>query len=497
MTVVLRGADGTPDYSGAGTPSLAVPKSASSPVQAPYVSPTTTVYENGQPAYNYSAGVKTPLSATSGTGSTSGSIVSSSDQITTGEKATTAAVARLNSLNVPGGDDTTSATNASQAYLNALDNQIAQLEQRRSSDQNGVNADFDSQQKDLQATQTNETGTETATLARIGGYLGGSASGTGAMLNLAATHKNEILKLETSRQAAILAANNAIDDKEFDIAGEKAKEAKDLEATIYQRKQDFFDNSIKLQTQQESEIQNTLKDMSSIDPTKIPQATKDAIDSYYGVPGFSDQYFAVTSAAAQAKSDSDALKAKGDMLDLLQKIPAGQNLSFPDGTTYTGLGAAGDIATFMQTDANGVGHLITYNKRTGAVGGTSVGVVGKPSSTSGSSAGGVNGVSPTIVDNTTATIQSTLEANKDKDGKYDPQAYLQLRSELKDNTDYGPKLLKYYDNMFLNKANGFFSTDSINYLREKGLFYDAGSSAGTTAPPAEDTHDDSESDNAS
>lgn len=440
------------------------------------------------------------LSANAGAGANGNpnAIVSSSDQVVTGEQNTKKTVTNLNKTltpNVPG-DGTSDAQGASDSYLTMLENQMNALETRRANDVGGINAQFNSAQTDLQGAQKSETGTESATLARIGGYLGPSASGTGAMLNLAATHKTEILKLQTARAAAIQAANNAIDDKEFAVAEKKAQEAKDLAATIYKRKQDFFDNTMKLQTQQETQIQNQLKDMAVLDPKTIPQETKDAIDSHYGVPGFADQYFAATSAATTAKTNADQLKAKTDMLDLLQKIPAGQKLDFPDGTSYVGMGSAGDVATFMQTDNNGVGHLITYNKRTGATNAVSVGSVGKTSSTGGGSgAGGVNGVAPTVVDNTTAVFQTNLEKNKDTNGKYDPDVYLGLRQELKNKTDYGPKLLRYYDNLFLNKANGFFSTDSITRLREKGVFYDAQSSAAATAPPAQ-VVDDTQTDNA-
>lgn len=425
-------------------------------------------------------------------------ITSTSSSVQTQENATTGTVSNLvqgsQPITLPDGS-TVNASSADAQALKTLDDYTTSLEARRAAEAASINADYDAQQTGLEGKQANETGSETATIARIGGYLGGSASGTGAMLNLAATHKTELLTLQSSRQAALQAASNAIDDKEFAVAQAKVAEIKSIDDTIYQRQQDFFKNALALQqantantTAQQNIIDNTLKDLSTTPAANVPQATKDSIDSFYGVPGFADSYIKAANSAASAKAQSDQTKANSDLLDMLQKIPQGQKVTMPDGTQYTGLGAAGDIATFMQVDNNGIGHLVTYNKRTGATTAQTVGAVGKGAS--GSSAGGVAGVPPVVVDNAKAIISSALEAGKDpKTNQYNPDDYLNLREELKAKQ---PALLSYMDSVFLNPSNKFFSDTAIARLRAKGVTYTGLPAAGldTAAPAADPTQED-------
>lgn len=409
-----------------------------------------------------------------------------------------------NPITLPDGSVQNAKDAASQAIA-LIDNYTATLEARRKAQIDSINASFDQQQNQLENKQANETGAQSATIARVGGYLGDSGSGTGVMLNLAATHKQELLSLQSQRQKAVQDAQTAIDDKEFALAQQKVAQVQDLDKTIYQRQQDFFKNSIELQNAtntnlkaQQDQIDSTLKTLTSTmtDPTKVDQATKDKIDQFYGAPGFTDNYLKVANAAAAAKSLADRTKANSDMMDLLQKIPAGQKVTFPDGTQYTGIGAAGDIATFMEVDNNGIGHLITYNKRTQQTTAQSVGAVGKDNSGS-SAKGGVNGVAPTVVDNVTAIIQTGMEKAKDaKTGQYDPDVYIAARTELKKTY---PQLLSYMDNIFLNPSNKFFSTAGITELRQKGIAYKALPTvdpAAAAADAAAANQDQTQSDNA-
>jgi hypothetical protein len=436
-----------------------------------------------------------------------GAVVSSSDGVRNQNNQVTQAVQAINpaptgNTLVPPGADEQGARNASASYQAELDRQIAALEARRTAEIAAINAGFDAERVKTERAQTNETGSTTATLARIGGYLGGTASHTGALLNLAQTHRDEIASLEGKRQAAINQANMAITDKQFALARAKVQEVKDVEAEIYKRKQDFFDNSIKLQQEnrnQDEARRNQIKDdlemLSLLDPKEITQDKKTQIDSFYGVPGFTDKYLAATSAAAKAENEKDILEAQKKMLDILKDIPAGQTVKFPDGTEYTGIGSAGDITTYMQTDDSGNSYLVAHNKVTGQTTAQSVGRIGKSKTVAGSggsAAGGVNGVSPTVVDNTVNKIQIALETNGKSGSYYDPDIYIALREELKTNTDYGPKLLKYIDNLFLNKNNEFFSADGIQQLRKKGIFYNAEAtfdSGGTTTVIVDNTSD--------
>lgn len=150
---------------------------------------------------------------------------------------------------------TTDAQNASANYTKLIDDQIAQLEQRRKDEIASINSSFDITKGQTENAQTRETGAYNVALQRIGGYLGDSASGTGAMLTLAKNHRDELTALEAKRQAAINEANIAITDKQFDLARQKAAEVKDLSQTIYDRKNKFFDQAVKLQDEARAQSQ--------------------------------------------------------------------------------------------------------------------------------------------------------------------------------------------------------------------------------------------------
>lgn len=128
---------------------------------------------------------------------------------------------------------------ASDKYLADIDAQSAALTQRQKDEEAAIQAQFDSLLRSTENQQRNEVGYTSAGLARAGGYLGVSGSGTGVLLNLAQTHRNELQSLESKRQAALSAARNAYTDKQFDLARLKATEAKAVEKEIYDRQQAY------------------------------------------------------------------------------------------------------------------------------------------------------------------------------------------------------------------------------------------------------------------
>lgn len=411
------------------------------------------------------------LAATTATGvnttsAGTGSVVSTSAPVVAGEKNTQSDITKQIA-------DESAITTAHNEYLAQLQAERDALSARQANEIAGINASFDANAARTKDAQTKETGTVTATLARIGGYLGESASATGALVNLNQTHQFQISDLESKRASAIQDAKNAASDKDFALARLKATEAKDYAKEIQASKQKFFENSMAItqEARQQDQFQRTaikdkLANLSYLEPSKISADTKKEIDTFYGTPGFTDSYVSVTNAAANAKTQKDVMDARKATLEFLQNIPAGQKISMPDGTEYTGMGKAGDVATFMQTDNSGVGHLITYKKLTGQKSVTNLGPVGKASG-DGSSAAKVD---PVVRDNATNLFQSSLEQAKDpKTGQYDPDIYLTLRNQLKE-SKY-PQLVPYMDKLFLDKANGFFSDDAISKLRKKGIFY--------------------------
>lgn len=333
------------------------------------------------------------LAGSTGTSTTTQpTFVSSSDSVESNENDISNTVNNLTANNQ-------ATTDAHNTYLNTLSQELTSLQAEQASQTASINSEFDSQETALNATQANETGEENVTLQRSGGYLGQGASQTGALISLNQTHAAEQAQLESARQAAVQAAQSAIDDKEFSVAQAQAQEAKDYVAAIQQNQQTYLSNQIAIQKSQEDAVtfaqtqaQTQLTSLSTLSPTQlsaIPQSTFDSIDQTYGVPGFAQSYVAAAQATAAATSASDVLTAQSKMLTMLQSIPKGQSVTFPDptnpsgpGTTYTGLGSTSDISTFTETDDQGRVTLFTYDKGSNTVTKTSLGAGGSTKSTS-------------------------------------------------------------------------------------------------------------------
>lgn len=332
------------------------------------------------------AAAATTLAGSTGTSSTA-PFISTSDSAQQNEAATSAKVNDLAANNQ-------ATTDAHNAYLGTIGQEKSDLELRRQAEVDSLNKDFDSQKNTLQDTQNRETGAETVLQQRAGGYLGMGASQTGALISLNQTHATEMSQLEAKRQTAITTAQNAITDKEFTLAEAAAKEAKDYAAEMQKNQQTYLDNKLKIQKSAEDAVassqaaaEHSLKALSSLTPdmaAKIDPAQLTKIDQAYGVPGFAKNYIVAASATNAAKSQTDLVDARQKLLTLLQDIPQGQKVTFPDpanpsgpGTTYTGMGKVGDIATFNETDNHGNMTIIAYNKSTNTITRTPVGQVGK------------------------------------------------------------------------------------------------------------------------
>lgn len=352
-------------------------------IDAKNQSPATTAATNTE---NDNATAATKLASTTNTSNTN-PFISTSDSVQSKEDSTASTVNDLNANN-------SATTAAHTTYLQTLAQEQANLIAQGNAEVTGINNDFNEQKAALDATQTGETAQEANIQQRSGGYLGQGASQTGALISLNQTHATEQATLESKRQSAIQAANDAIDSKNYVVAEAMAKEAKDYVAAMAKNQQDYLDNQIKIQTSQiaavdaaQKQADNSLKAFSTLTPdevSKIDPASLTKIDQAYGLQGFALNYIKATSAANAAKSQSDLVDAQQKMLTLLQDIPAGKTVTFPDptnptgpGTTYTGMGKTGDIATFSETDNNGRVTVIAYNKGSGTITRTPVGAVGK------------------------------------------------------------------------------------------------------------------------
>jgi hypothetical protein len=163
-------------------------------------------------------------------------------------------------------DESNPAYSGPSSNLDYITNYIKELDARAREEEASIKEDFAGQAGGLSSQQTRETGSTSVALARAGGYLGVSGSGTGVMLNLAQTHRAEMQQLEARRQAALRAARSATGDKKFAAAKLYAETARDLEKQSYDRQEKFFESVKKMND--EVDIYNTIAGGIK-DPAKI------------------------------------------------------------------------------------------------------------------------------------------------------------------------------------------------------------------------------------
>lgn len=271
-----------------------------------------------------------------------GSIAGSSDSVIQDEKD----LGQRIESSIPGGD-INAVMAASNAYTEFLDKRMADLEARQERDLAEVNRQSDSVIKGTKEEQEREKGTTRVTLARIGGFLGASASSTGAMINLAKSHRNEIQSLEAKRQAALQAARDGFADQSFELAALQLKEAKELQQTINKRKQDFFDNNLKLAQEQRrdnefyrSEIESDLAAFQAValsgDNVELDEARVQEINDFYGSPNFVEDYIDIVRQENKAKSLEEQRDFDMKLISTLKGIPENRSVMI-GGVTYNGL----------------------------------------------------------------------------------------------------------------------------------------------------------------
>lgn len=240
------------------------------------------VYETRKDAMgnDYKVDVEQPITSTAGGTSAmtntglAGSVYSSSAPIVAEENNAASTVAKIN---------VSDAELASQNYRAEIQKQYDALEARRASTEASINSSFDSAKTKLGGEQTKEKGTFTSTLARIGGYLGESASAQGALINLNQQHQFEISDLEAKRNSALQEARDAVDEKQAALALKKAQEYKDLSKEIQDRKEKFFTQSMAIvKEEREKQSEDRLRKSAEItDATKIADQTASTLDTFF------------------------------------------------------------------------------------------------------------------------------------------------------------------------------------------------------------------------
>jgi hypothetical protein len=329
-------------------------------------------------------------------------------------------------------DYTKGVTSAYDANNTLITNYMALLAKRRDDEVKGINQGFDTAKVQVGDEQNKEyAGRSTQLVTSGGGFLGATQSQEGVLQNLVQTHRGEMVALESKRQAAIQEARKAYDDRSFEAAREQIKLAKDYQTELLDARRNFADDQLKLV--RESREQDTftrerrqeeLKMLATVSlndtESTLDPARAEAIDNYYGVPGFAQQYLETARSSAIAESQKDMMETQKSYIELIQAIPAGKSVTMPDGSVITGMGKTSDISTFTETDSNGIVRLYTYNKGSNSVSVQSLGAVGKPSSSTDQTS------SPALIQADTAIRQLIPDGQK-----YVPKdAYIEMAREF-------------------------------------------------------------------
>lgn len=220
------------------------------------------------------------------------------------------------------------------------------LAERRLTEIGGIKTEFDIAKGAQELGQGSEYASRATSLVTSGGgFLGATQSQQGVLQNLKATHETEKTALMAKREAAINAANQAYEDKDFALARELSKNAKDLQNEIYGRQKDYADQTLAITRENRAQTEFDLgvadkkiasyamltdAEFANVNPNEVAQLDK----SYY--PGYTNAARVIAKKALDVKTNKDAVALDSDILDMRLKMPAGQKFTL-NGQTYTGL----------------------------------------------------------------------------------------------------------------------------------------------------------------
>jgi hypothetical protein len=397
----------------------------------------------------------------------------------------------VNTLSAPPSPTQQAAEDANTAYVKMLEDQEKKLEERRAAEVKVIEDQFQAAQAGAEDAQKRETGATSVAVARMGGYgTTLSGSGQGVMLTLAQQHRGEIFALQAKKAAAIQEAKNAIDDRMFKLAESRAQAAKDIEKEINDRKNKFFDQTLQYQEEQRSntkfvreQAEKQLEQLSfadKVDPTQLVQLEKDL-----GVPtGWGARYLEFTKSERTAKTEAEQLKQRANLINLMQDIPAGKSIKFPDGSTITGMGSTDDISTQMVESSNGEYTMVAFDKANPSLPPviTKTGIRASHPASYYETSGDKKSTRDLQLENYQQYFAKTLEAkaeeegakNTNFDGKYDPDLYAQMRQDL---LAVDPEAATKMDVVFSTKETDtdksydqpymFFSKNAVERLRKE------------------------------
>lgn len=253
---------------------------------------------------------------------------------------------RVRSENNALGVDIRGLKNAYAADNAQIQAQQAALAERRANEIAGIKTEFDIAKGAQEVGQERDFGARaTSLITSGGGFLGGTQSQQGVLQNLRATHETEKTALMAKREAAILAANTAYEDKDFALARELSKNAKEMQNEIYRRQKDYADQTLALTRENRAQTEfdlNIAKDkieayakmddeqFKSIDPNEFAK-----YDQYY-YPGYTEDARLISKKAATLKTDQDQVDLDYKILTARLNVDAGKTFKL-GGVTYTGM----------------------------------------------------------------------------------------------------------------------------------------------------------------
>jgi len=215
------------------------------------VSPLKTGAESGQDAYSTSADGAI-------TGTSSSAITSDSSDAVNAENSIRTNIDSLVERAGLGGDVDDfidPLTNLQQQQADLIEDQRDRLADRNREEVQGINEAFDIQRTETETAQGRETGQTSMDIARAGGYLGIAASQQGILQSLVISQRQEIVALEALRQDKIREANNAFEDRDFELAQEAMESARELEKEIFDRKESFLNQQLDILGEERAQLQ--------------------------------------------------------------------------------------------------------------------------------------------------------------------------------------------------------------------------------------------------
>jgi hypothetical protein len=234
--------------------------------------------------------------------------------------------------------------------LSQIDKERAALEQRRANEIAGIQAGYEVANTNLTEAQKKETGATSMGLATAGGYLGVTASQQGVLQNLAQAQRQELFALQAQKDDALRQANNAYEDRDFELVREKLQAARDIEQQVFDRRDKFLNQQLSIlgemraQAQDQRLSEQFQRDMANerIDrliTAGITPSGSDIIAIAREIGMSPDETKRMFDAAKASKALEDkAQRTNNDVaiLNTLRGIPRDQTVVI-DGVSYRGL----------------------------------------------------------------------------------------------------------------------------------------------------------------